>query len=407
MFIVLSWRNVWRNPRRTIVIMTAVVIGVWCMIFLGALMRGIANQMVRNGISTLTGHIQVHQRGYRNDPVIENSIRHPDEVERALTAVCPPGSLWTPRVRVNAVASNARHSRGVTLVGIDPHREAPVSFIGTAVTDGNYLDPGDRRGVIIGKALAEKYETKLGWKLLVMSQDEEGEIASKAFRITGIFRAELESTETQYLFVTLPAAQEMLSMKDGISEFSIVLPDHDTVDEVTAGLRSALSAEQYAVHDWRELLPIVTEYLKIYDNFIYLWFLVVFIAMGFGIVNTTLMAVFERIREFGLLRSLGMKPLWIVREVLIESFFILFVGMVLGNLLGFLSIFIVSTTGIDLSSLAAGMEYAGMSRIIYPSIDIRDVLAANLFVLLLGLLVSLYPAIKAARFTPVEALSHT
>ena len=133
----------------------------------------------------------------------------------------------------------------------------------------------------------------------------------------------------------------------------------------------------------------------------------VFIAMGFGIVNTTLMAVFERIREFGLLRSLGMKPLWIIREVLMEAFFILFIGMVLGNLLGFLSIFIIGRTGIDLSSLAAGMEYAGMSRVIYPSVDIRDVLAANLIVLLLGLLVSLYPAIKAARFTPVEALSHT
>ena len=109
MYLQLGWRNIWRNRRRTMVIMTAVIIGVWSMIFLGALMRGIADQMVRNGISTLTGHIQVHQRGYRNDPVIENSIPEPEVVETALNKLLPANALWSSRVRVYAIASNARH----------------------------------------------------------------------------------------------------------------------------------------------------------------------------------------------------------------------------------------------------------------------------------------------------------
>jgi len=129
--------------------------------------------------------------------------------------------------------------------------------------------------------------------------------------------------------------------------------------------------------------------------------------MGFGIVNTTLMAVFERMREFGLFKALGMKPWWIIREVLTESFLLLLTGMIVGNLLAFACIFFLARSGIDLSALAAGAEYAGMTRVIYPAIALRDILMSNLVVLLLGILVSAYPAVKAARFTPVEALART
>ncbi|MBW2039698.1 MAG: ABC transporter permease [Deltaproteobacteria bacterium] len=407
MYFQLGWRNIWRNPRRTLVIMTAVIIGVWSMIFLGALMRGIADQMVRNGIATLTGHIQVHHRGYRNDPVIENSMTEPEAVKISLTKLLPPGAEWTPRVRVNAIASNARHSSGVSMVGIDPHREATISFIGQAVTQGRYLKPDDQYGIVVGKALVDKFETKLGRKLVLMSQDTDGEIASRAFRIVGIFRAEMAATEKQFVFVTMPAAQHMLKLKQGISEVSIILPVHQEADQVANALRTELPSTDYEIQTWQEILPLVTAILKLYDGFIFLWFLVVFIAMGFGIVNTMLMAVFERIREFGLLKALGMKPWWIIKEVLTESFFLLVFGMVIGNSLGFLSILALSGTGIDLSSLAAGLEFAGMSRVICPVISVKDVVMANLVVFFLGLLVSVYPAVKAAKFTPVEALAHT
>jgi ABC-type lipoprotein release transport system permease subunit len=407
MFFQLGWRNIWRNRRRTLVILIAVIIGVWSMIFLGALMRGVADQFVSNGIKTLTGHIQVHHPGYRDDPVVENSMADPSEVEAALTKSLPDGSQWAPRVRVNAVASNARHSTGVTMVGIDPPREAAISFIGGAITEGRYLNSDDPYGIVAGQALVDKFETQLGYKLVLMSQDTEGEIASRAFRIIGIYRAEMEATEKQFVFVTISAAQQMLKLHNGISEIAILLSAHGEVDQVAGVLRAKLPATKYEVHTWQELQPMVTAILKIYDFFIYIWFLVVFIAMGFGIVNTTLMAVFERIREFGLLKALGMKPRWIIQEVIIESFFLLILGMVIGNALGFLSVFALSGSGIDLSALAAGTEYWGMSRIIYPSIMGQDVIMANLVVFFLGLVVSLYPAVKAARFTPVEALVHT
>jgi ABC-type lipoprotein release transport system permease subunit len=240
-----------------------------------------------------------------------------------------------------------------------------------------------------------------------MAQDVEQDIASRAFRITGVFRSEMEATEKQFVFVSRSAAQQMLKLGDGISEISILLSDGYDNRAAYDNLTSVLPPEDFEIHNWRELLPFQTAYLRILDGFMWFWFLVVFVAMGFGIVNTTLMAVFERMREFGLMKALGMKPWWILRAVLVESFLLLICGMIIGNSLGLLSIYAFSGTGIDLSALAAGAEYAGMSRIIYPALALKDFLVANLTVLLLGLLVSLYPAIKASRFTPVQALAHT
>ena len=407
MYLQMAWRNIWRNTRRTVIILTAVVIGVWSMVLLGSLMRGIAVGMIKNGISTLTGHIQIHHKGYRNDPAIENSITDATVVENALKEALPEGASWTARVRVNAVAGNARHSSGVTLVGIDPSSEAKVSFIGSAVSQGRYLNPDDRNGIVIGEALMKKFDTRPGHKLVLMSQDTQGEIASRAFRIVGIFRAEMEATEKQFVFVIRKESQKMLGLGDGISEFSILLPGKPDITEVHNRLTTALPSAQFEVNTWRELLPFQTAYLKILDGFMWIWYLVVFVAMGFGIVNTTLMAVFERMREFGLLKALGMKPWWILRGVLTESFFLLILGMIIGNLLAFICIFALARSGIDLSALAAGAEYAGMTRVIYPAIALKDILMSNLVVLFLGILVSAYPAVKAARFTPVEALAHT
>ena len=407
MYLQLAWRNIWRNTRRTAIILTAVVIGVWSMVLLGALMRGIAVGMIKNGISTLTGHIQIHHKGYGSDPTIENRIFDPAVVENALKKALPEDASWTARVRVNAVASNARHASGITLVGIDPSSEAKISFIGTAVSQGRYLNPDDRNGILIGEALMKKFDTRPGRKLILMSQDTHGEIASRAFRIVGIFKAEMETTEKQFVFVMRRASQKMLGLGEAISEISILLPEKLDNPEVYHRLKTALPSAEFEVNTWRQLLPFQTAYLKILDGFMWIWYLVVFVAMGFGIVNTTLMAVYERMREFGLLKALGMKPWWILREVLTESFLLLVTGLILGNILAFICIFALAGSGIDLSALAAGAEYAGMTRVIYPAIAFKDILMSNLVVLFLGIIVSAYPAVKAARFTPVEALAHT
>ncbi|NNF97878.1 MAG: ABC transporter permease [Desulfobacteraceae bacterium] len=408
MDITIAWRNIWRNPRRTAVILIAVVIGIWSMVFMGALMRGVEVGMIDNGISTLTGDLQVHSRNYRNDPIVENSIREPELVHAALSKVLPPGAHSAFRVRLNAVAGNARHSAGVTLVGIDASAEKAVSFIGDAVTDGEYLSESDANGILVGQELLETFDTRLGRKIILMAQDADGEIASKAFRIKGIFQAEMKATEKQFVFVSGSAARKMLKMGNQVSEVCVALPGHRNSEAVVADLRRELgTGGEFEVNTWRELLPVLNAYLEMSNSFIFIWYVVMFVAMGFGLTNTTLMAVFERMREFGLLKALGMRPARIIRQVLIESSIILMIGMVIGNLLGILSVLLLSNTGIDLSDLAAGVEYAGMSRMIYPVLLESDILVSNLVVFVLGALVSLYPASKAARFTPIQAMAQT
>lgn len=411
MFIRLAWRNIWRNSRRTFVILTAIVIGVWSMVFLGALMRGIESGMIRNGIKTLTGHLQIHAEGYDRDPVIDYRIDDPRQLDTILRKVLPSDARWTHRIRVNAVASNARHSAGVTLVGILPSRESEISFIGGAVRKGDMLAPDSRNNIIIGQALLDKFETRIGHKLVLMSQDADNEIASHAFKITGVFQTEMEATEKQYVFVPLAASQQMLKVGNDISEVSVLLADdpiNGSNSRYTAdALQKKLADTHYKIQTWRELLPMLNAYLDLSDGFIYIWYVVVFVAMGFGIVNTTLMAIFERMREFGILKSLGMKPGWIIREVLTESCLLLAFGCLIGSAGGLLSVLLLSRQGIDLSAMAAGAEFAGMSRVIYPDIMLQDFFMANGVVVALGLVVSLYPAIKAARFKPVEALAYT
>ncbi len=433
MYIKIAWRNIWRNPKRTFIMLLTIVIGIWSMIFLGSLMRGMMVSMIHNGIATLTGDIQIHAAGYRDDPSVDHSMYDLKKIKNIMNKVLPKGSKYAFRIRVNAIAANARHSSGVTMVGIDPAKEPEVSFIGPdSLLRGRYLSSGNNNGIIIGRAMAEKFETKIGHKLILMSEDSNHEIASKALRIIGIFRADMQSTEKRFVFVTYSFARHMLKLGNAASEVAIVLPDGTKDKKVADDLKHMLSmhftdaasglhahfpfapstgsnahlSQHYEVYTWQELLPMLTSYLKMFDGFMYIWFVVVFIAMGFGIVNTTLMAVYERIREFGLLKALGMRPWCIIRSVLTESLMLLVIGAVIGNFIGLLSIRILAVTGLNLSVLASGAEFAGLTRIIYPVIYLPDIIMANTVVIALGLAVSFYPAAKAAKFTPVEALSH-
>lgn len=408
MYVILAWRNIWRNPRRTVVILLAVIIGVWSMIFLGALMRGMESEMLRNAISTLTGSIQIHHKDYLDDPVVENTMDDMEKMDAALDSVLGQDSLRAKRIRVNAVISNARHSGGVTLVGIEPEKEALVSFIKKAVSQGRYLKKEDKNKILVGHAFLKKFNTKIGNKLILMSQDTGNEIASKAFRIVGAFTAESEAIEKKFAFVPLHQAAGMLKIENSISEISILLPGLDISGReetrVAKEITAAIDNSTIQVDTWQDLLPMMKAYLEMSGFFLYIWYFVVFVAMGFGIVNTTLMTIFERMREFGLMKALGMRPFQVVKGVMTETIFLLLLGISAGTGFGLISVAAIARNGIDLSALAAGAEMWGMPRKLYPEVWVQDVMAAGLVVLVLGILVSLYPAVKAARFTPTQAM---
>jgi len=271
---------------------------------------------------------------------------------------------------------------------------------------------GDDHGIFVGQALMDNFETKLGRKLLLMTQGADLQTASRAFKIRGTFRAEMEGTEKQYLFITLTAAQKLLGVDTAVTSACIKLPENKNLNnsdltamEQTARELSRKLPEGLTALSWGQLLPLLKGYLSMFDSFMLLWYLVVFMAMAFGLVNTMLMAVLERTREFGLLKALGMKPIWIIRNVLIECLILLILGLFAGNLLGFATIQSLGN-GIDMSFVAQGSEFFGMGHIVVPFLTVKDVLSVNAVILILGLLVCLYPAIKAGRITPVAAMAH-
>ncbi|XPV75945.1 MAG: ABC transporter permease [Desulfovibrio sp.] len=413
MQLVMAWRNIWRNPKRTLIILTAVIIGAWSMVFFGALSRGMMQSMLDNSLRTLTGHIQIQQKDYSDDPVVENRIENVAPVIELLENELPEGAKWGLRLAVNGVASNAHDAKSVTIVGIDPAREPELSFYGDHLEAGRLLKDGEMNGILVGKELLDMFETKLKRKIVLMTQGADGETQSRAFKIRGVYRAELSDTEKRYVFITLSAARALLGIEGGATAACIQLAEREDVEGVVQKLQVLLEEKQggktvdvgLTVRPWQEMLPILTGYLTMFDSFMLLWYLVVFVAMGFGIVNTTLMAVLERIREYGLLKALGMKPAGIIKSVLTECCILLLLGIFAGDLLGGLTVVSLSG-GIDLSFMAQGAEYLGMSHLIIPVLQLGDLLTVNGIIFILGMAVCLYPALKAGKITPVQAMSH-
>jgi ABC-type lipoprotein release transport system permease subunit len=397
----LAWRNLWRHTRRTVVMIFALALGVWAMVAMAAFVRGWMGQYIHKEIMNLTGHVQIHAPGYRDDPAIAHRLPPPSPaLAQVLDAA--PVTAWDARVRVPGVIASERESAGLTIVGIDPSAERGLSFIDGAIVQGRDLESAKDTGVVIGRKLAERLETRVGRRIVLMSQDAHNEIADRGFRIVGIFQAEPEAVETGFAFIGRRVAQEMLKIGDDVSEIAIMTSDRDQLDALVAMLRAAVPGMDVA--PWTEIRPILVLSEKVNNVVLLIWFAVVFAAMSFGLINTLLMAIFERTREFGLFQALGMPPRYILQQVLLESLILLVIGLVVGNLASWLTVAGLHD-GIDLSRFAEGLALVGVSPVIYPKLANTDIVAANTIVVVLGILASLYPAWRAARRVPVEAIT--
>ena len=403
MLITIAWRNLRRNHRRSLIMLTAIAIGLWGMIWMTALMRGMVDQMIDDAINTLSGHVQVHAPGYLDDPSIEHSIPAVEDnpqLQQLLDS--SQVTAWSQRVRVPAVIRSERDVYGVTLIGIDPEREVGLSFIADSVNEGRYLETAADKQVLVGRKLLEQLETKPGRRIVLMSQDPDNNIAERGFRIAGVFDADLQATETGYVFAGIDTVRKMLRMGDVVSEISLLGTDYRDVDGLAQQVQTV--SDYGETKTWLQLDPYMASMLNVMDGFIFIWFGVIFLALSFGLVNTLLMAVFERTREIGLIQALGMQPGSILFMVLVESLIMLLIGLFAGNLLSWLTILPIRD-GIDISGVSAGLEWAGMSSTLSPSVLASDVLLANSIVLVLGVAASLLPAWRASRKVPVEAIT--
>jgi ABC-type lipoprotein release transport system permease subunit len=398
----LAWRNLWRNHRRTIVMVSAITIAVWAMIFMTALMRGMVNDMIRDGIRALPGHVQVHHPEFRDDPSILNLIPASDS---SLTDTFSQAGLegWSSRVRVPAVISSERESRGVTLFGVDPVLDGTLDAVGNDIAEGRYLESANDGGIVIGRKLADRLDTEVGKRVVIMSQDPDNDIADRGYRVVGLFQANLEQHEEVFVFAGKATVQKMLGIEDRVTEVVVVAEDFRHLEELT-DLVATLAGEEVEVLPWQELDKYLGTMLKVMDGFVLIWLIVIFLALSFGLVNTLVMAVFERVREIGLMLALGMRPSNILSQIIVESGLLLVIGLVLGNVLAYASV-VPLKDGIDVSGVAEGMEMFGYASVLYPAQELRDTIMANVVVLVLGFLASLSPAWRASRYDPIEAIT--
>ena len=398
----LAWRNLWRNHRRTLIMLSAVVVGVWAMIFMTALTMGMVTEMIEDSISVLPGHVQVHHPDYLDDPNIVNLLPLTDaSIED--TFATAGFRAWATRIKVPAVVSSERESRGVTLLGIDPQREQSMSFVDYDAVEGRFLEGPDDDGLVIGRKLAETLETELGKRVVLMSQDPDNDIADRGFRVVGLFGADVESYEEQYVFAGKNTVQELLRVGDRVTAIVVLGDDYRNVEPVYDKVR-ALVDGGVEVSRWTELDTYLGTMLRVMDGFVLVWVIVIFLALSFGLVNTLVMAVFERVREIGLMLALGMKPSSILGQIVIESMLLLVIGLGIGNLLAWATIRSLEG-GIDISVVAEVMAMMGAASVLYPQLRVEDVVRANTVVLILGFLASLSPAWRASHLQPIEAIT--
>lgn len=398
----LAWRNLWRNHRRTIIMLGAIGVGVWAMIFMTALTRGMVDQMVIDSIAVLPGHVQMHHPDFQDDPSVSNRMLI-SEADLKKKFDGAGFKAWAGRVRVPAVISSERESRGVTLLGVDPDAERGISFFNYDEVDGRFLVDASDQGIVIGRRLAETLETGIGKRVVLMSQDPDNEIADRGFRVIGLYSANTKAVEEAYAFVGKATVQKMLHIGDTTTEVVFLSDDYRNVEATFQAVMSAMD-ESVSVRRWYEIDTYLGTMLGVMDGFVLIWIVVIFLALSFGLVNTLVMAVFERVREIGLMLALGMKPGSILGQIIIESMLLLTLGLAAGNFLAWATI-VPLQDGIDISVVADGLEMWGVSSMLYPKLYASDMFLATGVVLLLGFLASLSPAWRASRYVPVEAIT--
>ncbi len=402
----MAWRNVWRYRRRTLLTVFTIALG----LAFGILMRGIGDgfheQMVDNSVRAEIGHLQIHLRGYHRDPSLQKTLPDAALVERVIRQT-PHLSGYSLRVLGDGLASTAENSAGVAVIGVVPRMERTVTTIGRAIVAGRYLDEGMNRPILIGERLSQTLGARLEDKLVLMVQAADGSMGGQLFRVAGIFRSGSPELDRGVVYILRTDAQSLYSLDGRITEAVLLLDSSESVEPARRFLAAHLASAPVEVLPWYVVEPFLEQFIQLDDAFFYIIVAILFFVISVGILNTVMMSVFERVREFGVMMALGTRPRQVVRLVIQEAVVISLAGVVLGSLLGSGATLLVASTGIDLSRYSAGASAVGITAtVIYPRLTLANLAASNLAVVLVVLLVAFYPAIRASRLRPVEALRH-
>jgi len=399
----LAWRNLWRNSRRSVIILISVAVGVIATVLLDTLSRGMAYQMLDNQVGSHVTHMQIHRKGFHKNPLIQNSISHPGTVIGAIEST-DGIDRFSARVVVFGLLSSAGSSSGTSILGVDPEREKSLTTIQSSIVEGSYLS-GKSHEIVIGRAMADKLEVGLGDRVVAMASAKDGKVGSELFRIVGLFETFSSAFDKSSVYVPRSSAQTMLGLNDEVSEFAMLLSDANQIRSIENTLAEKLG-EGYEVLPYTEILPFLVLQIELFDQSMAVFYVIIGIALIFGIINTMLMSVFERIKEFGVLKAIGMNNRRILIMVLNEALLLGVVGTAVGFVIGYLIYLPLSDSGVDLSIFSEGLRSFGVGAVIYPVLTSGVILNALLIIPLVAVIGAVYPAVRAMRLEPVQAIRY-
>ncbi len=403
----MAWRNIWRNPRRSILTMAAIAFACLLLVFMLSWQFGSYDTMINSAVKIHTGHLQIQAKGYQDRKSIRLVVPDPTRVGEVLKDI-PEVDEYTFRANAFSLVSSMDRTYGIMVTGIDPGREAKVSTIEHLIRQGKYLSDSDINKALIGELLAKNLKVTLGDELVVLGQGRDGSVAATVTTVEGIFSSGQDVLDRSSMQITLKDFQDIYAMRGAVHEVVILGKSLNAVQKiketVADEIRKIDNNHHLAVLDWMELLPGLVEGIQmdLYSGLIF--YLILVIVVAFSILNTFLMSIFERTREFGVMLAIGTTPGRLMKLLLLESTTMTMLGITVGIIAGSLITWYFQIHGIVISGASDIMSQFGIPERMYPRLSLRSLVIGPGVVLIITFLTALYPALKVRHFYPVEAM---
>jgi len=402
----LAFLNLRRHLRRTLITVLAIALGTGLALFSIGLGDGGHNQMIENGVRIGQGHLTIQAEGFLESPSASKFIDNPEK----FTAIVKESSFTRnvfARIRGEGILATAAGAEGIMFQGIDPSHTDEAEIFKDSMIEGEFLDSLDANRVVLGAKLAKRLKLKLGKKAVLTTQDATGEVTSILLRVQGIYKSGSGAIDGRICLVPLGTLQKGLSMGEGVTSLAIYLENPFRLEKAYGAIGSQLPEGPARIYKWQTLQPDLRDYVVIDDAFGYMIYAIILLIVAIGVLNTVLMSVMERKREIGILTALGMEGNHVMRMILMETVFITLLGILLGLAIGIGVNWYFAVHGIDLSSMSPE-EWDLAGTVIDPVMrsHLRPHRALILcgFVFLLTVTMGIYPAWKASRTSPVEAM---
>jgi len=403
----MAWRNIWRNTRRTILTIGAIGFASLLLVFMLSFQFGSYETMINTSVKIQTGHLQIQAREYQEKKNIRLVVPHPAKVAKILKTL-PAITAYTYRGRAFSLISSQERTYGIAVTGIDPEREADVSRLKSLIREGDFLTAADTDQALIGGLLAKNLRVRLGDELTVLGQGRDGSIAATVVRVKGIFSSGINEFDRAAIHIPLKTFQEVYAMQGAVHEVVVIADSLRSITalkaSVKAGLVSLNLKTPLTILDWDELMPGLRQSIEMDLISGLIFYLLLVLVVAFSILNTFMMAIFERTREFGVLMAIGTTPGRLTKVLLIESMTMTSIGIGAGIVAGSLITLYFQVHGIDFSGASELLSQFGISGRMYPKLSWLSALSGPLAVLIITFLAALYPALKVRRLRPVEAM---